>query len=132
MVMRTVAFLVVRRIPGLVGLGPSPDAKDVEIAVLRHQLMVLQRQVARPRHAPSDRWVLATLARLLSHDRWRVYLVTPATLLGWHREPVPTTLELPVVAPPGVGPRGDRPGVAPGAGESALGLSHRVRALVWP
>jgi putative transposase len=57
MLMRTVAFLVVRRVLALVRLGPSPDAKDVEIAVLRHQLMVLQRQVARPRYAPSDRLI---------------------------------------------------------------------------
>jgi hypothetical protein len=34
-------FLLVRRVLGLVGLGPKPDAKDVEIAVLRHQLAVL-------------------------------------------------------------------------------------------
>jgi transposase InsO family protein len=86
MLLRTVAFLVVRRVLALVGLGPSPDAKDVEIAVLRHQLMVLQRQVARPRYTPSDRLVLASLATVLSRDRWRVFLVTPATLLRWHRE----------------------------------------------
>jgi putative transposase len=60
--------------------------KDVEIAVLRQQLMVLQRQVARPRYVPSDRLILAILARLLPRDRWRIVLVTPATLLRWHRE----------------------------------------------
>ena len=58
-VVRTVAFLVVRRFLGLVCLGRSPDAKDVEIAVLRHQLLVLRRQVARPRYTPADRTVLA-------------------------------------------------------------------------
>jgi hypothetical protein len=42
----TLVFLVVRRVLGLVGLGPQPDDKDVEIAVLRHQLAVLHRQVA--------------------------------------------------------------------------------------
>jgi len=84
--MRTVAFLVVRRVLGWVALGRALDAKDVEIAVLRHQLMVLQRQVARPRYTTSDRLILATLAKLLPRDRWRVFLVTPATLLRWHRE----------------------------------------------
>jgi hypothetical protein len=47
---RTLTFVIVRRLLGLVGLGPAPEAKDVEIAVLRHQLMVLRRQVARPRY----------------------------------------------------------------------------------
>jgi len=60
-VVRTVAFVLVRQVLGLVGLGPSPDAKDVEIAVLRHQLLVLRRQVARPRYTPPDRMILAAL-----------------------------------------------------------------------
>jgi hypothetical protein len=86
-VVRTLAFvIIVRRLLGLVGLGPVPDAKDVEIAVLRHQLMVLRRQVARPRYTPTDRLVLAALAKLLSRERWAIFLVTPATLLRWHRE----------------------------------------------
>jgi hypothetical protein len=85
-VVRTLGFLIVSRLAGLFGLGPSPDARDVEIAVLRHQLAVLGRQVARPRYAPGDRMLLAVLARLLPRDRWRVFLVTPSTLLRWHRE----------------------------------------------
>jgi putative transposase len=47
---------------------------------------VLRRQVARPRYAPTDRLMLATLARLLPRERWSAFLVTPATLLRWHRE----------------------------------------------
>src|SRR5438067_13665226 len=86
MVARTLAFAVVRRVLGLVGLGPAPDAKDVEIAVLRHQLMVVRRQVARPRYTPQDRLVLAMMSRLLPRDRWPALLVTPSTLLRWHRE----------------------------------------------
>ncbi len=82
----SVTFLLVRRLLDLLRLGPSPDQKDVEIAVLRHQLAVLHRQVARPRYSPTDRAVLATLARLLSRERWGVFLVTPATLLRWHRD----------------------------------------------
>ena len=82
----TLVFLVVRRVLGLVGLGPKPDDKDVEIAVLRHQLAVLHRQVGRPRYVPTDRLILATLARLLPRERWLAFLVTPATLLPWHRE----------------------------------------------
>ena len=75
-----------RRVLGLPGIGPAADAKDMEIAVLRHQLTVLRRQVARPRYTPSDRLVLAALARLLPRDRWSAFLATPATLLRWHRE----------------------------------------------
>jgi len=82
----TLVFLVVRHVLRLVGLGPKPDDKDVEIAVLRHQLAVLHRQVPHPRYAPTDRLVLATLAKLLSRERWSAFLVTPATLLRWHRE----------------------------------------------
>jgi hypothetical protein len=44
-VVRMLAFVIVRRILSLVGLGSNPDAKDVEIAVLRHQLT---RQVTFP------------------------------------------------------------------------------------
>jgi putative transposase len=54
--------------------------------VLRHQLLVLRRQFARPRYTPSDRLILATLAKLLPRDRWPIFLVTPSTLLRWHRE----------------------------------------------
>jgi transposase InsO family protein len=81
-----VTFLLVRRLLDLLRLGPAPDEKDVEIAVLRHQMAVLRRQVARPRYSPTDRAVLATLAGLLSRERWAAFLVTPATLLRWHRE----------------------------------------------
>ena len=82
----SVGFVLVRRLLGLLGAGPAPDAKDVEIAVLRHQLMVVRRQVARPRYRPADRLVLAVLARLLPRERWSAFLVTPATLLRWHRQ----------------------------------------------
>src|SRR5450631_3265674 len=83
---RTLGFVIVRGLLGLVGLGPAPDAKDLEIAVLRHQLAVLGRQVARPRYTVADRMVLASLAKLLPRPQWKVFLVTPATLVRWHRE----------------------------------------------
>jgi transposase-like protein len=49
---------------GLLGISPAPAAKDVEIAVLRHQLMVLRRQVARPRYTLSE----ALLRRAITGD----------------------------------------------------------------
>ena len=85
-VVRTLGFLILRRLIGVVGCGPTTDAKEVEIAVLRHQLAVLRRQVARPRYTPGDRMVLATLAKLLPRDRWKIFLVTPSTRVRWHRE----------------------------------------------
>ena len=86
MVGRTLGFLIFRRVLGVLGLGRSPDARDVEIAVLRHQIGVLNRQVTRPRFTAGDRLILATLSRVLPRDRWAVFLVTPATLLRWHRD----------------------------------------------
>jgi transposase InsO family protein len=61
-------------------------AKDVELVLLRHQLSVLARQHQRPRLRPADRAFIAALARRLPHRRRHGLLVTPATLLRWHRE----------------------------------------------
>jgi putative transposase len=58
----------------------------VEIAVLRHQLEVLRRQVSRLDLEPADRATLAVLSRLLPRVRWSAFVVTPATILRWHRE----------------------------------------------
>jgi len=85
-VVRTLALMAIRRALGVLGYGPTPDANEVEIAVLRHQLAVLHRQVSRPRYTPADRMLLATLAKLLLRERWPIFLVTPSTLLRWHRE----------------------------------------------
>jgi putative transposase len=82
----TVSFLVLRSVLGALRVGPKPEEKDVEIAVLRHQLAILERQVPRPRFDDADRRLLSMLARLLPRDRWAVFLVTPATLMRWHRE----------------------------------------------
>ncbi len=98
MVVGTLAFMVVQRVLGLVRLGPSPDAKDVEIAVLRHQLVVLRRQVARPRYGlPTGSCWRRCAGCYRGHARWPVFLVTPSTLLRWHRELVARRWTYPAV-----------------------------------
>jgi putative transposase len=64
----------------------SEFAKDVELLVLRHQLAVLGRQERRPTLRPADRAFLAALTRGLPRQRRRGLIVTPQTLLRWHRE----------------------------------------------
>ncbi|MFD0503636.1 integrase [Streptomyces chiangmaiensis] len=80
-------YLLARRSLELAGLRLLGNAaKDVELLVLRHQLAVLQRQVSRPKMEPGDRVLLVALSRLLPRQRWSSFIVTPATLLRWHRE----------------------------------------------
>jgi putative transposase len=74
-----------RSIQLLVLLARGDTAKDLEILVLRHQLAVLRRQVARPKLQPADRAVLAALSRALPRSRWSYCFVKPETLLRWHR-----------------------------------------------
>jgi putative transposase len=69
----------------LVLRGRRDRSKDVEILVLRKQLDVLRRQVPHRRLEDRDRVVLAALSRVLRRRTWSVFLVTPATLLRWHR-----------------------------------------------
>jgi putative transposase len=70
----------------LVGRRHGTLAKDIELLVLRHQLAVLRRQQPRPSVQAADRAFLAALTRLLSSSQRRGLIVTPQTLLRWHRE----------------------------------------------
>jgi hypothetical protein len=84
--LRLLYLIIVRLLGWLVLLGRSSRSKDIEILVLRHQLGVLRRQVARPRLSWADRAVVAALAGLLPRTRRLGMLVTPGTLLRWHAE----------------------------------------------
>jgi len=79
-------YLITIRVFGwLMLLGRSQASKDAEIMVLRHEVAVLRRQVARPRPDWADRALLAALARQLPAALRAHRLVTPGTLLAWHR-----------------------------------------------
>ena len=88
--MWSLIYLVARTLIHLLINARLPDqddgAKDLEILVLRHQLRVLRRTSGRPKLRPIDRVLLAAASRAMPRDRWVAFLVTPATLLRWHRE----------------------------------------------
>ena len=70
----------------LVVLARREASKDAELLVLRHENMMLRRQMGRVRYEPAGRLWLAALSRLILRRRWgEVFAVTPATLLAWHR-----------------------------------------------
>jgi putative transposase len=64
----------------------SEASLQSEVLLLRHQLRVLQRQTRRPRWQPGDRLLLAALSRRLPRPVWAAFLVSPETILRWHRE----------------------------------------------
>ena len=67
---------------------PEGDAREreAEILVLRHQLAVLRRKTGRPKLRRLDRMLLAAFARLVPKARWSCFMVSPQTILRWHRE----------------------------------------------
>lgn len=69
----------------LVLLGRSQRSKELEILLLRHELAILRRGKPRPGLRHADRVFLAALARVLPRELRPLFLVSPATLLRWHR-----------------------------------------------
>jgi putative transposase len=80
-------YLIFRQALAWLGLlTRGAQSKNAEILVLRHEVAVLRRQVRRPRLSWADRAVFAALTQLLSQACRLHRIVTPATILRWHRD----------------------------------------------
>jgi putative transposase len=77
--------LLVTVLSWLALLARSSSSKDAEILALRHEVAVLRRANPRPRMSWTDRAVLAALSRIMPKALRAHRIVTPGTLLRWHR-----------------------------------------------
>jgi len=77
-------YMVLRAVFRLAPAGDQRE-REVEILVLRQKVAVLQRKAGRPKLRRRERLFLAAAAHLLPRQRWSCFIVTPATLLSWHR-----------------------------------------------
>jgi putative transposase len=79
-------YLLLRRLLQLAALRVrSNDFKELEIDALRHELAIFRRARKRPVLTTVDRLFLAAASRFLVREHWRSFMITPATLIRWHR-----------------------------------------------
>jgi len=114
MALRLLYLIVLRVFGWLALLGRGQASKDAKIMVLRHEMSMLRRQVPSPMPDWADQAVLSALARLLPAAPRRHRLVTPGTLLAWHRRLIARSWTYP-----------DRPG-CPGTSQDIKDLVLRL------
>ena len=90
MALRLLYLILDQVLRRLMLLGRASSAKDVELLVLRHEVAVLRRTNPKPRLDWADRALIAALVRHLPTQLRGHRLVTPATVLRWHRRLVTT------------------------------------------
>jgi len=85
-VLLSLCYVLVRRVLQVaVWRRRSEAVQALEVVVLRHELAILRRQTKRPTLTMVDRLFLAASSRLLPRKAWSAFIITPQTLLGWHR-----------------------------------------------
>jgi hypothetical protein len=119
--LRLLYLIFARLCDWLVLLGRSAASKDAELLVLRHEVAVVRRTHPRPRLGWADRAVLAELIRLLSARVRAHRLVTPGTILRWHRRLITRKWTYP--------PRTGRPRSAPRSPRSSRGSPPRTMGI---
>jgi hypothetical protein len=129
-VLSKLAYLTLcRAVQLLTQLARGDAAKDLELLVLRHQLIVRRHQTPRPRLEPADRTLLAAISRVLPRTRWSCFFVKPETRRRWHRRMVAgTDLPTPRTRTTADGPRRSAANPPAGHREPALGATNPSRA----